>query len=46
MWLLDRQEMTEQFEQHKWIFEPDGSLLDIYVQGTTLDDWLTLYLTE
>lgn len=34
--------MTEQFEKHKWIFEPDGSLLDIYVQETTLDDWLTL----
>ena len=34
--------MTEQFEKHKWIFEPDGSLLDIYVQETTLDNWLTL----
>jgi hypothetical protein len=34
--------MTEQFEQHKWIFEPDGSLLDIYVQETKLVDWLTL----
>jgi len=36
------QEMKEQFEKHKWIFEPDGSLLDIYVQETTLDDWFTL----
>jgi hypothetical protein len=36
------QEMNEQFEKHKWIFEPDGSLLDIYVKDTTLDDWLTL----
>lgn len=35
-------ETTEQFEKHKWIFEPDGSLLDIYVQETTLGDWLTL----
>ena len=34
--------MKEQFEKHKWIFEPDGSLLDIYVQETTLDDWFTL----
>ncbi len=34
--------MTEKFEQHKWIFEPDGSLLDIYVQETKLDDWLNL----
>ena len=34
--------MTEQFEKHKWIFEPDGTLLDIYIQETTLDDWLTL----
>jgi len=34
--------MTEQFDKHKWIFEPDGSLLDIYVQETTLEDWMTL----
>lgn len=34
--------MTEQFEKHRWIFEPDGSLLDIYIQETTLNDWLTL----
>jgi len=34
--------MTEQFEQYKWIFEPDGSLLDMYVQETKLHDWLTL----
>ena len=34
--------MTGQFELHKWIFEPDGSLLDIYVQESKLDDWLTL----
>jgi hypothetical protein len=34
--------MTEDFEKHKWIFEPDGSLLDIYVQETNLNDWLKL----
>ena len=34
--------MTEQWENHKWIFEPDGSLLDIYVRDANLNDWLTL----
>ena len=34
--------MVEQWEKHKWIFEPDGSLLDIYVQETELEDWLIL----
>ena len=34
--------MTDHFDKHKWIFEADGSLLDIYVQETTIADWLTL----
>ena len=34
--------MIQNWEQHKWIFEPDGSLLDIYIQETNINDWLTL----
>lgn len=31
--------MTENWNDIKWIFEPDGSLRDIYVQDVTLSDW-------
>lgn len=34
--------MINKWEKNKWIFEPDGSLLDVYVKETTLVDWLTL----
>jgi len=31
--------MTRNWEVIKWIFEPDGSLLDLYVQDVTLVEW-------
>lgn len=31
--------MTRNWNDIKWIFEPDGSLRDIYVQDVTLFDW-------
>jgi len=31
--------MNKNWEQHKWIFEIDGSLRDIYIPYTNLDDW-------
>ncbi|HEV7347666.1 hypothetical protein [Telluribacter sp.] len=31
--------MTRNWNDIKWIFEPDGSLRDIYVQDVTLSDW-------
>ena len=31
--------MTRNWNDIKWIFEPDGSLRDIYVQDVTLNDW-------
>lgn len=31
--------MTRNWNDIKWIFEPDGSLRDIYVQDVTLPDW-------
>ncbi|SFQ38121.1 hypothetical protein [Hymenobacter arizonensis] len=34
--------MNEQWEEHKWIFEPDGGLLDIYVQEVSIDVWMQL----
>lgn len=34
--------MKEKWEDHKWIFEPDGSLLDIYVQQINLATWMKL----
>ena len=34
--------MTRNWKDIKWIFEPDGSLRDIYVQDVTLSDWETL----
>ncbi|GAB3876970.1 hypothetical protein GCM10028824_35870 [Hymenobacter segetis] len=34
--------MTEQWIEHKWIFEPDGGLLDIYVQEVDIDVWMQL----
>ncbi|EMJ94521.1 hypothetical protein [Leptospira alstonii] len=30
------------WENHQWIFEPDGSLLDIYVQDVGLSEWIQL----
>ncbi len=34
--------IDSEFETHSWIFEPDGSLLDIYIQETAISDWLKL----
>ena len=31
--------MNYNWENIKWIFKPDGSLRDIYVQNTSLNDW-------
>lgn len=31
--------MTRNWKDIKWIFEPDGSLRDIYIQDVTLSDW-------
>ena len=31
-----------EWEQHKELFEWDGSLLDIYILDTTMDDWQRL----
>ena len=31
--------MTRNWNDIKWIFEPDGSLRDIYVQDVTISDW-------
>jgi len=31
--------MKRSWKDIKWIFEPDGSLIDIYVQEVSLDDW-------
>jgi len=31
--------MKRNWKDIKWIFEPDGSLIDIYVQEVSLDDW-------
>lgn len=31
--------MTRDWNDIKWIFEPDGSLLDIYVQDISVTDW-------
>ena len=31
--------MTRNWNDIKWIFKPDGSLRDIYVQDVTLSDW-------
>lgn len=34
--------MTQDWNDIKWIFEPDGSLRDIYVQDVTISDWENL----
>ena len=34
--------MARNWDELKWIFEPDGSLLDIYVQDVTQKDWEAL----
>ena len=34
--------MTRNWNDIKWIFEPDGSLRDIYVQDVTISDWENL----
>lgn len=31
--------MKRNWNDIKWIFEPDGSLVDIYVQEVSIDDW-------
>lgn len=31
--------MERSWNDIKWIFEPDGSLIDIYVQDVSIDDW-------
>lgn len=31
--------MNRNWKDIKWIFEPDGSLIDIYVQEISLNDW-------
>ena len=34
--------MKNNWEEIKWIFEPDGSLRDIYVKNVTIEDWKIL----
>lgn len=34
--------MKRNWEDIKWIFEPDGALRDIYVQEVSLNDWRTV----
>lgn len=34
--------MTNNWEDIKWIFEPDGTLRDIYVENVTIEDWKIL----
>ena len=31
--------MKRNWRDIQWIFEPDGSLIDLYVQDVSLDDW-------
>ncbi|MCK8143228.1 hypothetical protein MW871_15160 [Flavobacterium sp. I-SCBP12n] len=40
--------MKNNWEEIKWIFEPDGTLRDIYVQNVNIEDWKILidYLNE
>ncbi|MGE6355155.1 hypothetical protein ACQKCJ_14905 [Flavobacterium sp. NPDC079362] len=30
------------WDEIKWIFEPDGALIDIYVQNVKIEDWKIL----
>ncbi len=34
--------MTNNWEEIKWIFEPDGTLRDIYVENVDIEDWKIL----
>ena len=34
--------MKRNWEDIKWIFQPDGGLRDIYVQEVLLSDWIKL----
>ncbi|WJS96932.1 hypothetical protein NYQ10_10855 [Flavobacterium johnsoniae] len=34
--------MTNNWTDIKWIFEPEGSLRDIYIKNTSIDDWKIL----
>ncbi|MEN2412993.1 hypothetical protein [Flavobacterium mesophilum] len=34
--------MSKNWEEIKWIFDVDGSLRDIYIKNTTLEDWKIL----
>lgn len=34
--------MTNNWDEIKWIFEPDGALRDIYVQKVEIEDWKIL----
>mgnify|MGYP003398753257 CR=1 FL=1 len=34
--------MTNNWEEIKWIFEPDGTLRDIYVENVNIEDWKIL----
>lgn len=34
--------MKNNWKEIKWIFEPDGSLRDIYVKNVTIEDWKIL----
>jgi hypothetical protein len=34
--------MKRNWKDIKWIFEPDGSLIDLYVQEVSLEDWKKL----
>lgn len=34
--------MTNNWDEIKWIFEPDGALRDIYVQNVEIEDWKIL----
>ena len=34
--------MINNWDEIKWIFEPDGSLIDIYVQNVKIEDWIIL----
>ncbi|PTT15803.1 hypothetical protein DBR27_03175, partial [Flavobacterium sp. HMWF030] len=34
--------MINNWDEIKWIFEPDGSLIDIYAQNVKIEDWIIL----
>lgn len=40
--MKSKSRMTNNWEEIKWIFEPDGTLRDIYVENVDIEDWKNL----